>query len=94
MSPTFELSIYFVSFYNRTGNLLFLISSHVPKITMLHLYDTFIMENSITPIEKLPEENKRQLVKECRETGWDFTNASLISSAKILHTIKFINENS
>lgn len=94
MSPTYELSVYFVSYYNKTGNLLFIISSHVPKITMLNLYDIFIREKSILPIELLPKENKISLVKECRDTGLEFTNKTLINSAKILHTIKFINANS
>lgn len=86
---------FYLSMYNAgTASLLLLIDTPVSKEVFLSTYKNFIKEKLIEPIEKLPEENKKELVKECRDTGLSFTNESLINSAKILHTIKFINDNS
>lgn len=86
-----ELSATFVSQYKKNKTSLeYLITSAVPKKILLRLYEYFLIEENLTPIEKLPEEAKKELVNECRATGLFFTNESLIKSAKILHTLKFI----
>ena len=84
-----ELSAKFVVMY-KNGHLDFLIESGVPKRILLRLYHLFLLEENLTPIEDLPEETKKELVKECRATGLKFTNKSLIEAARILHTLKFI----
>ncbi len=88
-----------VAFYlgmlnNGTASLNLIISTGVSKDVFLYTYKKFINDKTFLPIEELPKEEKEILVKECIDTGLNFTNETLINSAKILHTIKFINENS
>lgn len=93
-SITFNLSALFVSMYQKEKTALkFIIEGAVPKIIMISLYN-FLLREEMPPIETLSEEDKILLVHECRETGLQFTNETLTNSAKILHTIKFINANS
>jgi hypothetical protein len=78
--------------YNRNKSMLdFFIASEVPKRVLLRTYELLVRED-LTPIEKLPEEIKMDLVRECRATGLKFTNDSLRNAARILHTLKFINQ--
>jgi hypothetical protein len=84
-----ELCPMFISQYNR-GNLDYLITSGVPKRVLLRVYDLMLVEENLTPIEKLPEEQKKSLATECRATGIKFSNESLREAARILHVIKFI----
>jgi len=92
MTVDFNLSAFFVGIYNKNKSSLdFLIESAVPKDVMKKVYETLI-KDGLVPIEKLPDEQKKELVKECRETGLTFTNQTLIEAAMILHTIKTISE--
>jgi hypothetical protein len=50
------------------------------------------VKENLTPIENLPEEIKMDLVRECRQTGLKFTNETLREAARVLHTLKFINQ--
>ncbi len=91
MTIYFELYELFISMYHKDkSNLAYLIDSDVPKIILIEIYEALVKDNLITRIEQLPEEKKKELVSECRGTGLFFTNESLIRSAKILHTLKFI----
>jgi len=87
-----ELASKFVAMYNRNKSMLdFFIESEVPKRVLLRTYELLVREN-LTPIEDLPEEIKKDLVRECRQTGIKFTNETLRDAARILHTLKFINQ--
>jgi hypothetical protein len=87
-----ELASKFVSMYNRNKSMLdFFIESEVPKRVLLRTYELLVREN-LTRIENLPEEIKKELVRECRATGLKFTNETLRDAARILHTLKFINQ--
>lgn len=85
-----EISAKFAGMYQREKSMLdFLITSEVPRRVLLTRYKLFLNEG-LTKIEDLPEDKKKELVDECRETGLTFTNESLRQSARILHTLKFI----
>jgi hypothetical protein len=87
-----ELASKFVGMYNRNKSMLdFFIESEVPKRVLLRTYELLVRED-LTPIENLPEGLKMNLVRECRATGLKFTNESLRDAARILHTLKFINQ--
>jgi hypothetical protein len=78
--------------YSRNKDMLdYFIESEVPKRVLLRTYELLVRED-LTPIEDLPEEIKKDLVRECRETGISFTNETLREAARILHTLKFINQ--
>jgi hypothetical protein len=86
-----ELASKFVGMYNRNKSMLdFFIESEVPKRVLLRTYELLVKEN-LTKIEDLPESEKTDLVRECRATGIRFTNETLRQAARILHTLKFIN---
>ena len=90
-----NLSAFFLTMFNKDNSSLgFLIESYVPKYILLKTYQTLLKESELIPIENLMIEEKIKLADECRSTGLKFTNQSLTDAAKILHTIKFINENS
>jgi hypothetical protein len=85
------LAARFTEMYTRQESILdFLIEAAVPKRVMLRTYDLLVKEDLI-PIEKLPDEVKKQLVAECRKTNIRFTNQSLREAARILHTLKFVS---
>jgi tRNA nucleotidyltransferase/poly(A) polymerase len=87
-----EISARFAAMYQREKGLLdYLIESAVPRKVLLRRYELLLMEN-LTPIENLPDEIKKELVRECRATGLKFTNETLRNAARILHTLKFINQ--
>jgi hypothetical protein len=87
-----ELASKFVGMYARNKSMLdFFIESEVPKRVLLRTYELLVREN-LTPIENLPEEIKKELVIECRATGIRFTNKTLREAARILHTLKFIDQ--
>lgn len=87
-----ELASKFVGMYNRNKDMLdFFIESEVPKRVLLRTYELLTNEG-LTKIEDLPEDIKMNLVKECRATGLRFTNDTLRNAARILHTLKFINQ--
>lgn len=90
-----DLVSFYIGMYN-TGkvSLMLLFTTGVSKDVFLTTYRSFIKEEILIPIEKLPNEEKLKLVSECKETGLNFSNETLTNSAKILHTIKFINANS
>jgi len=91
MDCDFKLYEHFVLMYNKNKSTLkYLLESGVPKIILIDVYKSLLRDNLIIPIEQLPEDDKKELVSECRTTGLFFTNESLIRSAKILHTLKFI----
>lgn len=86
-----ELSKTFLKMYDaKRSNLDYLISSPVPVRIMVKVYNIFVHYGDIKKIEDLPEENKKELVDECRETGLKFTNETLRRSARILHTLKYL----
>jgi hypothetical protein len=95
MSIDFDLSAFFVGLYNKGeyNPLRYLIESNVPKSVMKRVYEIMVIDGLLMPIENIGTEIKIELVNECRATGIFFTNERLIDAAKILHTIKFINEN-
>jgi hypothetical protein len=85
------LAARFTEMYTRQKEILdFFIECAVPKRVMLRTYDLLVKED-LVPIEKLPDEVKKELVSECRKTNIRFTNQSLIEAARILHTLKFIS---
>jgi hypothetical protein len=87
-----ELASKFVAQYNRNKDMLdFFITSPVHSRVLLRTYDLLVKEDLIK-IEDLPEEIKMDLVRECRGTGLKFTNETLRDAARILHTLKFINQ--
>lgn len=97
----YSLSALYVGMYKKErvmgikiNYLQHIIDSVISKKVMLLIYRDLIKDKWLTPIEDLPTYEKQQLVNECRDTGLFFTNETLIRSAKILHTIKFINANS
>ena len=88
MNVDLELYEFFMSMYNKDKSTLkYLLESEPPKIVLTRICELLLLDK-MTPIEQLQEENKKQLVSECRATGLFFTNESLIRSAKILHTLK------
>lgn len=95
MKTEFSLSAMYVTMYkSNKASLTNFLHSLVARQTMIKIYNLFVKEENVIPIEKLPKEDKELLVKECRDTGLKFTNATLIEASKILHTLKFINANS
>ncbi len=95
MTVTNDLVAFYLGMYNSGQvSLTLLFSIGVAKDVFISTYKSFIKEGILTPVESLPTEEKVSLVSECKETGLNFSNQSLTDSAKILHTIKFINENS
>lgn len=94
MTVNNTLSAFFVTMYqNDKSCLSFLFESYVPNYIMLKTYTLFVRYKEIIKTEELEEEYKKELVEKCRATGIKFNNKSLIDAAKILYTIKFINEN-
>lgn len=90
-----ELSVFFIKMIDENKTSLgFVLTSVVPVKTFNSLYNLFVKENGLVPIDKLDENKKIELVKECKNTGKSFTNTSLINAAKVLHTLKFIKDNS
>ena len=87
-----DLTVFFTGMYNRDQSCLnYLFESHAPKYIYTRMYDKMVRLYGLTPIENLEEEEKKQLVSECRSTGIFFTNKTLIEAAKTLHVIKFLN---
>ena len=94
MNLYFTMSAFFLSIYSKDkNNLVFILESYVPKFIMSKIYIIMVKDKELTPIESIDRSEKESLVRECRSTGIFFTNERLIESAKILHTLKFINEN-
>ena len=91
---TNNLTVFFLDMFKKdTSTLPFLFESYVPKDVLLSTYKALVYDKSLVPIEYLPVEEKIKLVEQCKETGIKFDNRKLTSSARILHTLKFINEN-
>lgn len=90
-----NLVAFYLGMYN-TGKITlgFLFTIGVSKEVFLATYKMLLKDGSLQPIEKLPEDEKKELVSECKTAELNFTNSTLIDAAKILHTIKFINANS
>lgn len=90
-----NLAAFYISMFNGGRvSLGFLFTIEVSKEVFLSTYKKFVNDKILIPIEELPEEKKKELIKECRSTGLKFSNQTLTNSARILHTLKFINENS
>lgn len=88
-----NLSAFYTSMYNnKTASLILLAETKVANDVMVSTYKKFVTEEILTPIENLMIEEKIKLWEECKETGVD--KNKIVDAAKILHTIKFINENS
>jgi len=88
-----KLSAFFIDMYRKDNSVLkFFFESSVPKSIFLSNYKTFVRENGLIPIENLMIEEKIKLADECKATG--ITKNILADAARILHTLKFINENS
>lgn len=89
------LSALFVNQYNRT------IEQGCPRVNfggvaryvMKQVYNEFVKDKTITPIEELSFDEKMSLVDECRATGGTFTNETLIEQSKMVHLIRTINKN-
>lgn len=93
MSITFSLSAFYISMYNnKSASLILLSETVVAKEVMVSTYKKFVNEKLITPIENLMIEEKIKLWEECKSSGVD--KSKIVDAAKILHTLKFINENS
>lgn len=94
MSINQSLSVLFVGRYNdcKEKGVTHIPSTTVAKIVMLELYDKFINDGVVKPIEELTNEEKEKLVAECREVkNHNYTNETLTETSKILHLIKTIN---
>lgn len=92
MEIDLTLSVLFVNNYNenkRKGTN-YIPDTAVVKAVMLPMYEKLVREGLI-PIENLSEEGKRSLMAECRRTGENYTNKTLIEQCKILYLIKTIN---
>ncbi len=86
----YEQMTIFFSVKKNNFPLDFLITAKVPVEVLSKYYEICIKTNEITPIEKLPESERRKLAVECRATGLFFSNRTLIQSAKILHILKSV----
>lgn len=64
--------------------------SVVSKKVMLLIYYDLIKDEWLQLIEDLPKEKINEYRNECNDSGTVFSK----NTARILHTIKFINENS
>lgn len=77
-----------VSGYEKTNWLQHILQAGVSKIVLIKLYEVAVVLNQITAIEFLPQYKKQSLVDECRATGINFTNETLIRSCRILYVLK------
>lgn len=93
-SLNYSLTVFFMDMYldsKKQGNTCIPTIS-VAKKVILPLYDSFIDEGAMVAIESLTEEEKINLVNECREVkNVIYTNETLILTAKILHVLKTIS---
>lgn len=95
MTVTNSLTAMYVGVYNNDPKMLqHIIDSQASKIIMLQTYRMLVKENSLQEIHDIPISDKIKLVDECKLTGLKFNNERLIQACQILHTLKFINENS
>lgn len=93
MTVNDNLSAFFVTMYNKNNlSATFLFESYVPNYVLIKTYKNFVREKILTPIEDILIEEKIKLWEECKATGVE--KNKIVDAAKILHTIKFINENS
>lgn len=89
------LSALFVNQYNRTkeNGLPRVNFGGVARYVMIQVYNEFVKDKILMPIEELSFDDKMSLVDECRATGEFFTNETLIEQSKMLHVIRTINSN-
>lgn len=88
-----QLTVFFIEMIKRDETALgFVLTSVVPVKVFISMYKLFIKENGLIPIENLLVEDKMKLWNECKATG--ISKDKIVDAAKILHTLKFINENS
>lgn len=92
LSTLYAKTLYNERFYNgKPVNWLpHILESVVSKKVMLLIYQDLLTDGWVELIENLPEEKINEYREECNKCVAVFS----INSAKILHTIKFINENS
>lgn len=88
-----KLTIYFAVNYQKIFPLDFLITSMVPRIVLLKMYEVIIAYKVSIPIELLLKEEKIALTDKCRETGLFFTNKTLTEASMILYTLNYFRKN-
>lgn len=92
LSSLYSKKLYNEKFYNGKpiNYLPHILESVVSKKVMLMIYYDLLTDKWVELIEDLPEETMELYRKEVEESGGIFSK----NAARILHTIKFINENS
>lgn len=87
-----ELTVFFVGYYNKTK---IIPDSVVAKEILLKKYQQFLNEGILTPIENITQEEKINLVNECRSMkDKNYTNKTLKEQSIVLYLILFLNFNS
>ena len=77
---------------NKSVGVTYIPDTIVAKIVMTKMYNQFVNDGLLVPIEFLPEEKKIELVDECRRVKDSFyTNESLRVQCRILHAINIVN---
>lgn len=90
-----NLASLFASYYKKmyVKGINYIPDTQVAKIIMIRLYDRFVSDGSLLPVEELPITEKKVLTSECRlMKDVFFTNDKLKMYCKILHTINALNE--
>lgn len=100
-----DLCVICVNFYNYTKEegVTYIPDTAVAKYALLKKYYLFIQYGYLQRIEDIPTEEKIELTTECRNIEMKdrsgkterirFTNETLTDYCRILHVIKFINNN-
>lgn len=94
MDIDISLSVLFVDFFNKkkSEGVTHIPCTAVAKKIMLGLYEKFVIEGVLNPIEELSLAEKQNLISECKMMKDIFyTNEKLITNCKILHLINLIN---
>jgi len=84
-----ELLVIFVQYYNKTKVVPY---SYVAKFAILKMYNQFVREQLLIPIEDLKQEDKMKLFNTVKEKNKPKTKQEIISTCKILSVINLINE--
>lgn len=90
-----SLSVVFVGMYNQRKEKgeTYIPDFTVAKMTMTGLYNSFVRDGVLKPIEEISKEEKEKLVSECREVkNHNYTNETLTQTSKVLYLIKSIND--
>jgi hypothetical protein len=62
----------------------------VARLAMISVYNKFVNDKSIIPIEELPEEEKKYLVAECNRSHPGHSNATLIEQCRMFHLTRIL----